>query len=326
MFSRFVQRPKSRRCRRQRTSSVQSRLLLEVLEERQLMSASSSSLLMDAGPDQVVTEGTPVQFLGQANTSTNSTLSWNFGDGTYSTYGSYGTQGYDILGGAASLPAYASVTPTGQSSWTWDSNTTDPRALQTSSSSTNRVAGCWYSPSSFSVDVNLTDGQTHNLELYLLDWDSNSRVEQVQVSDATTGAVLDTQSVSSFHSGVYLDYAVSGHVSITFTHQAGANAVLSGLFLDPTSSRSLSNRATFPKQDTSTQGNWTGTYGTQGYDVLGGAASLPAYASVTPTGQSSWTWDSNTTDSRALQTSSSSTNRVAACWYSPQLLRGREPH
>ena len=84
------------------------------------------------------------------------------------------------------------------------------------------------------MDVNLTDGQTHNLELYLLDWDSNSRVEQVQVSDATTGAVLDTQSVSSFHSGVYLDYAVSGHVSITFTHQAGANAVLSGLFLEPT--------------------------------------------------------------------------------------------
>ena len=80
------------------------------------------------------------------------------------------------------------------------------------------------------MDVNLTDGQTHNLELYLLDWDSNSRVEQVQVSDATTGAVLDTQSVSSFHSGVYLDYAVSGHVSISFTTQAGANAVLSGLF------------------------------------------------------------------------------------------------
>ena len=32
---------------------------------------------------------------------------------------------------------------------------------------------------------------------------------------------------------------------------------------------SASATVTFLKQDTSTQGNWTGTYGTEGYDVLG---------------------------------------------------------
>ena len=81
------------------------------------------------------------------------------------------------------------------------------------------------------MTVNLTDGQVHDLELYFLDWDNVGRAEQVQITDATTGAVLSTTSVSSFTSGVYLDYAVSGNVVITITCQGGANAVLSGLFL-----------------------------------------------------------------------------------------------
>ena len=83
------------------------------------------------------------------------------------------------------------------------------------------------------MDVNLTDGQVHDLELYLLDWDQQGRTEQVQISDASTGAVLSTQTISSFQSGVYLDYAVSGNIVITITKEAGTSNVLSGLFLDP---------------------------------------------------------------------------------------------
>ena len=134
----------------------------------------------------------------------------------------------------SSLPTYATVTPAGQSTYTWATSTTDPRALQVAGGA-SRIAAAWYSATSFTVDVNLTDGQTHDLELYFLDWDKQGRSEQVQISNATTGAVLDTQTVSSFQSGVYLDYAVSGNVVITITKEAGTNAVLSGLFLDGTS-------------------------------------------------------------------------------------------
>ena len=148
--------------------------------------------------------------------------------------GTYGTQGYDVIGNAASLPSYATVTPSVQSTYTWAATTTDPRALQ-NPGGTGRIAACWYSVTSFTVDVNLTDGQTHDLELYFLDWDSTSRSEQVQISNAATGAVLDTETVSSFHSGVYLEWAVSGNILITITKLAGANAVLSGLFFDPAS-------------------------------------------------------------------------------------------
>ena len=71
-----------------------------------------------------------------------------------------------------------------------------------------------------------------DIELYFLDWDTNARSEQVQITSATTGTVLDTATVSSFHNGVYLEWAISGNVVITITKLTGSNAVLSGLFFD----------------------------------------------------------------------------------------------
>ena len=55
------------------------------------------------------------------------------------------------------------------------------------------------------------------------------------------------------------------------------------------------------KTDTTTQGTWIGTYGAQGYDVVGGPSSLPGYATVTPSGQSTYVWTASSTDPRALQ-------------------------
>src|SRR5262249_33797437 len=147
------------------------------------------------------------------------------------------------------LPSYAAVTPSGAATSTWAASTTDVRALQAPGGG-SRIAGTLYSNSSFTVDVNLSDGQAHKLELYFLDWDSTSRAETVQVSDAATQAVLSTRSISSFHNGLYLDYQVSGHIRITITRTSGANAVLSGLFLDPPSSTT----ATLLNSNTTTQG------------------------------------------------------------------------
>ena len=114
--------------------------------------------------------------------------------------------------------------------------------------SSNRVAAVWYSATSFSVNVNLGDGQTHDLELYFDDWDNKGRAEQVQISDAGTGKVLDTESISSFSSGVYLDWKVSGNLVITITRTAGANAVLNGLFLDSAQTSGASITARVQRQ------------------------------------------------------------------------------
>ena len=80
---------------------------------------------------------------------------------------------------------------------------------------------------------------TYNLELYLLDYDKGGRSEQIQLSDANTKTVLSTQTVSNFSGGAYVIWTISGNVLITITRLSGANAVLSGLFFDPTTSGDL---------------------------------------------------------------------------------------
>ncbi len=223
----------------------------------------------------------------------------------------YGSAGYEVIGGQTSLPSYATVTATGQSSWTWAQSTTDVRAPQVAPGATSRVAGTWYG-GTFTVDVDLTDGQAHQVSLYLLDWDSTSRSERIDVLDGTTGAVLSTQTVSSFTGGEYLTWTVTGNVQFRFTDLSGANAVLSGLFFG---TPPQGNTATFAGSDTTTQGNWSPTYGSAGYEVIGGQTSLPSYATVTATGQQSWTWASSTTDVRAPQVAPGATARVASTWY-----------
>ncbi|MGP0070292.1 MAG: PA14 domain-containing protein [Isosphaeraceae bacterium] len=222
--------------------------------------------------------------------------------------GTYGAQGYDIIDNSASLPGYATVTPSGEMIYAATLSTSDPRALQ-DAVGTSRIAACWYAATSFTVDVDLTDGLTHNLELYFLDWSNSGRVERVQISNATTGAVLSTETVSSFNSGVYLTWTVSGNVAITITSLSGPSAVLNGLFFNP-----LTTTASFLDQDSTVEGSWIGTYGAQGYDVIGDAASLPSYATVTPSGATTYTAAASTTAAQALQ-NPGGTGRIAASWY-----------
>ncbi len=226
--------------------------------------------------------------------------------------GIYGAQGSVIAGGPISPPSDATIKPFGQSAYTWTTTSTDARALQLPGSS-NRIAAVWYSPTSFSVDVNLGDGQEHDLELYFDDWDNKGRAETVQISTAA-GVVLSTETISSFAGGKYLDWEVSGNVVITITAKAGPNAVLNGLFLD--AATSSTGAASFLKSDTTTRGTWEGIYGVQGSDIVSGPISLPSYATVRPSGQSTYTWTTTSTDARALQLPGSS-NRIAAVWYSP---------
>ena len=66
------------------------------------------------------------------------------------------------------------VTPLGKcANYVWASSATDPRALQKASSTTDRIAACWFSGNSFTVDLNFTDTNTHQVALYLLDWDND---------------------------------------------------------------------------------------------------------------------------------------------------------
>ncbi len=80
------------------------------------------------------------------------------------------------------------------------------------------------------MDVNLTDGNPHQVALYLLDWDGQDRSETITILDANTLNVLDARTVAGFQTGEYLVYRIQGHVLIQFTRLAGANAIANGIF------------------------------------------------------------------------------------------------
>ncbi len=228
--------------------------------------------------------------------------------------GPYGNQGYDIEGFAAGLPSYATVGISGASTYVWASSTTDARALEDPPSGSGRSAQTWFG-TNFTFDINLTDGQEHDVALYAVDWPNIGRQEEFQVIDAGTGTVLDTETLSSFSGGAYLQWEVSGHVQIKVTVLAGANAVVSGLFLDPPAGSTGTGTASFVQKDTTTKGNWIGPYGNQGYDIEGFAAGLPSYATVGISGASTYVWASSTTDARALEDPPSGSGRSAQTWF-----------
>jgi hypothetical protein len=230
----------------------------------------------------------------------------------------YGGQGYNVIDNNTSYPSYATVSATGYSNYVATTTSTDLRALQEVGGTSNRIAAVWYSSTSFTVNVNLTDGQTHQLALYLLDWIRSNRSEQVQILDATTGNVLSTQNASNFGNGEYLVWNVSGNIQIKITNlNNNTNAVLNGLFFDPAASPPPppASMPSFLTTDTSTEGSRQGVYDSQGYNVIDNATSYPSYAQVSASGNSNYVATTTSTDPRALQEVGSS-NRIAAVWYS----------
>src|SRR5581483_9745826 len=105
---------------------------------------------------------------------------------------------------------------TGTASATWAASTAAAQALRKASNPADRVASCWYG-SSFTVDVNLTDGAAHRLAVYLLDWDSAGRSEKVEVIDPTNGGVLMSYTATNFSRGIYLSWTLTGHMQLRFT-------------------------------------------------------------------------------------------------------------
>jgi len=231
--------------------------------------------------------------------------------------GKYGADGQLIPSGLTNAPSYASVNITGASTYTWTTSTSDPRALQAASGSSARISSTYYSFNSFNIDVNLTDGNTHKISLYLLDWDFYGRAETISIVDAASGTVLDTRAYSSFTGGIYAAWNMKGHVLIQIANNGGINAIVTGIFFDAGGSTTTgSATASYVGADSATQGTWTGKYGVDGQLIANGPANEPAYAGVNITGASTYTWTTSTSDPRALQTSSGSSSRISSTYYS----------
>ena len=172
---------------------------------------------------------TPTWGAGTEKTDTTTSGNWK---------GVFGSQGYKVLSGATSFPAYASVARSGGNEYlNWaEGTTTETRALEPATGpTTNRTVGVWYTNTgagnSLDVNVTLTDNQVHAVSLYLLDWDSNARTERIDV--ISNGQTIDSQTFSNFHNGIYATWDVKGNVTFRIVNIVqGLNSVVSGVFMD----------------------------------------------------------------------------------------------
>jgi predicted RecA/RadA family phage recombinase len=230
----------------------------------------------------------------------------------------YGSDGYSIANTVyQSLPSYATFTPQSGTAYSWEPATTDPRAL-TIPGSSGGVASCWFNAKTFDFNVNITDGNTHQIALYALDWDTTARAETITIADANNPSnVLSTQTVSSFNGGIYLVWTISGDVQINVTLTGGLNAVISGVFFSPAqaatpqiSPAAGSYPGSLPATITDTTSGAAITYTTDGSTPIPGSngttissgGSFTLTSSATVTAIASATGDSNSNVATAAYT------------------------
>jgi len=247
----------------------------------------------------------------------------------------YGSDGYTVLGGTAANPSYATVTLGGSytlSTWQALGTTTDARAPYGSSASASQVAAQDYCSvpctpptfTPFTIDVNITDGNTHQFSLYLLDWSTHSDQDGILVTDQTHGANLLLHVFNSFNNTnnpMYVRWNISGHVRFTlyWSQPVTDAATFSAYFFDPVTRSAVtsSSSGSYVTTDTLTQGNWTPGSGGDGYDIAGFGSSLPTYAAACCSWYGNWTatWTSSTSDVRGVYQAPLPSTRVASQWY-----------
>jgi hypothetical protein len=188
------------------------------------------SARMQAGVD--TTPNTFATFIGQ-DRATNGT--WK---------GSYGQDGYLIVGESIQVPSYSTFDPHSSVNISvqdyWSS---DPRALlkaHPSYSPSERIASYFHSLNTMQIDVSTTDNQPHRIALYFADYDRAHRTAVVQAVDTLTGAIYDYQQISRvsdsfgqspvYENGVYLVYRYQGR--ITFKISSGTAGLQPAVYRD----------------------------------------------------------------------------------------------
>ena len=146
--------------------------------------------------------------------------------------GVYGSAGHLIFGAQTNLPAEVHFTFSNATYYAFANSTADPRALERpgSSAPTNRFSAAVYAASAITVDAALPTGVTNTISLYFME-PGGGRAQRVDVFDPATGILIDSQYLPALTNGSYLTWNVNGPVRFQVVRTAGANALLSGIFL-----------------------------------------------------------------------------------------------
>jgi hypothetical protein len=131
--------------------------------------------------------------------------------------GSYGAEGYAIVGGDESLPPYVDVRYIGGEESIWTNSTTDRRALQRAHQPEDRMIAQRSTPIHEIVEITIEDDSAMDVALYFVDWDNQQRQMIVDAVCANTNRAIHTVILRDFTGGVYLNYRVRGRIQFRFT-------------------------------------------------------------------------------------------------------------
>jgi hypothetical protein len=238
--------------------------------------------------------------------------------------GKVGSAGYLLADwdGAQDFSDMPNVTTTlvQGSRYQWAANTTDVRALE-GPEGTTRNASTYYDPKEIKLQLGFATQYVGTLHMYAVDWDSTARRETFTVNDGTgPRSVLLT---TSFNAGAWvslpINVAAGGTVTIAVQNTAGANAVLSGVFLGEAGAPPSTGG-----QELS-EGGWVNAVGSAGYDLAGwdgptGDVSYIPNATVSLVQGTRFQWAAHTEDPRALSEPGTLT-RNAAAYYDPNQVQ-----
>ena len=108
----------------------------------------------------------PLTLMGDVNSSSQASATYLGVDTTTSEnwIGQYGSEGYIIPNSSTNLPNYVQLRVTADIS---DKTCSDSRCLETA----DRLSRTWNSwqASTFTIDINISDGKTHKISLYAYD-------------------------------------------------------------------------------------------------------------------------------------------------------------
>ena len=233
--------------------------------------------------------------------------------------GSVGSAGYDLAGwdgptGDVSYIPNGTLSLVQGSRYQWAQNTSDARALSEPGQLT-RNATAYYDPNQVQVKLNLAEAYKGTVHIYAVDWDSTTRRETISVNGQT--AALS----SSFNTGEWASFPIevaTKEITITVDRTAGANAVLSGIFLGE------AGATAGPTVTSAPQGAWVEKFGSAGYDLAGwdgatGDASYLPHASLSLEQGSRYQWATGT-GVRGLSDPSNLTHNAGA-YYDPNQIR-----
>jgi hypothetical protein len=113
------------------------------------------------------------------------------------------------------------------------------------------IAAEYIDATGFDVGLKLTDGKTHQIALYVAEFDNPGRTESIQAFDDANTALGPAITVSNFSLGQYVLFDVSGSVTYHFAGISGGSPVFSALLLADANTVSLNgtlNVGYFPVQ------------------------------------------------------------------------------